>query len=232
MSILEDVTKLIYPPQCSICNNALVSSEELFCLKCLSRLPLINNYSLCDFDFCSRFIGRIKINYGFSFLNYQAKGDLDLFFKKIKYHGVQKSGYEMGKIWGLSLIKNFNKIPSFDYIVPVPMHKKKIAKRGFNQAEEIANGLASIINVPVETSGIEKIKSSSSQTKKDKILRFQNLKGSFELKNPQIYENKHILLLDDIITTGATLESLASEISRSKTTIISICALAMTKKNI
>ena len=143
----------------------------------------------------------------------------------LKYKGNTEVGENLGKLLGHRLQKSslYSKI---DLIIPVPLHPKKEKKRGYNQSECIANGLAEVLQTPVDTNCLTRIKATDSQTKKGRYTRYENMEEVFSLVQPSAIADKHVLLVDDVITTGATLEACANALLKKGASQISIAAIA------
>ena len=158
-----------------------------------------------------------------------------MFFKRIKnkilhalkYKNKPELGIEIGEKYG-NILKNIDVFKSADCIIPVPLHKKRLKKRGYNQSEMFAKGLSQSMNIPIDVISLQRIAYTETQTKKNRLLRWENVKEKFSLVDDEHIANKHIILVDDVITTGATIESCAQELAKAENTKISIIAIACT----
>jgi ComF family protein len=223
-SILNSWEKLLFPDLCVSCKTALVNHENHLCLTCeleLSQVPERINLS-------HKFVGKSLIEFTASMYAYKPKSVAANLIEDLKYNGNQTVGVFLGEKLGEFL--NTQKLPNdIDFIVPVPLQKSKLYKRGFNQSLLIANGLASKIDLPVNTNAIKRIKQSISQTKKGRLARWLNVSEVF-VANKQEVENKHILLIDDVLTTGATIDACATvalEAGARKVSIVTVCAAVL-----
>ncbi len=170
------------------------------------------------------FWGRINIKAATSFLFYSKQGKVQNLIHHLKYRRQKDVGIELGKLFGIELQKSpFYK--DLDFIIPVPLHPKKLRKRGYNQSLVIAEGLKKSMGIDVFT-GLQRKIHSSTQTKKSRYERWENVKDIFKIENPEELENKSILLIDDVLTTGATLEACATVLSDVPNITISIATLA------
>lgn len=222
---LSDFISLIYPDLCLGCGKLLVEGENLICFDCIVRMPRTNFHKIENNKVEMIFWGRVKIERASSFFIYQKGSIWQKVLHKIKYKGFKDAGYELGKNYGYEL-KDSDYFKDIDYIVPVPLHPKKERKRGYNQSLYIAEGLSSSLDKPVEKNNLYRSKYTNTQTKKGRYERWENVNSIFSIKSKEIYENKHILIVDDVITTGSTLEACANAILQCKGSKVSIVTLA------
>lgn len=228
MKFLTNLISLFYPDLCIICGNNLVEGEQFLCLHCLHKIPK-TFYHLRDSNPAEqRLRGKIPYEKISSFLYFEKGGETQKMIHQIKYKGNKKFARWLGELMAEDIKKStfFNDI---DYIVPVPSHKKRIRQRGFNQAEELAKGISQTTNIPINTDCLQKTGSNISQTRKGVYERWINNQYVFSLKDEHSFSGKHILLIDDVMTTGATLESCAQCITTCNNTKISILTLAITR---
>jgi len=190
-------------------------------------LPVTSHYRDTDNEVAQLFWGRVPVQHAASYIVFTKGSRYRDMLHEIKYRGQYETGMILGKMFGKLLSESsFNDV---DLIHPVPLHKTKLRKRGFNQSEWIARGISIAMDKPLYTNLIDRIEDSVTQTKKGRYERWLNMKGMFRINNEHLLLNKHILLVDDIITTGATLESCAGEFMHVKGVKISIAALAFAK---
>lgn len=223
---VKDLTSLIYPHRCYACGENLADYEKYICLKCTYDLPRTNFHLEKDNPVCRLFWGRVNILNACSFLYFNKGGKLQTLIHKLKYEGRSEIGEELGRLFGLELYKSAE-YSTVDLLVPVPLNSKKEKKRGYNQSMKIASGIAEILKAEVCDSCIERPVYGESQTNKGRYERWENVEKAFILNDSQLLEKKHILLIDDVVTTGSTLEACANEILSIKDTIVSIATLAM-----
>ncbi len=221
---VNNLINLFYPNVCQSCGNALNQQEEVICISCELRLPK-TGFHMHDENPVSRvFWGRINIKAATSFLFFSKQGKVQNLIHQLKYRRQKDVGVELGRLFGIELQKSpFYK--DIDFIIPVPLHPKKLRKRGYNQSLVIAEGLKESMGVDVFT-GLQRKIHSSTQTKKTRYERWENVKDIFKIENPEELENKSILLIDDVLTTGATLEACATVLSDVPNISISIATLA------
>jgi ComF family protein len=222
-NIATDFINLFSPRICPSCDEVLLRNENFLCTKCLYYLPKTNFYKDAKNEVARMFWGRAFIENATSFLYFQKGGLAQTLLHKLKYKGQQEIGYELGKLIGRDLLETaFNET---QIIVPVPLHKNKLRKRGYNQSECIARGIAEIMGNPVNHT-LYKILPNSTQTKKHRYDRWANVEGIYAIRDKESIANKHILLVDDVITTGATLEACANALLQVENVKVSIVTVA------
>ena len=221
----DDFLSLLFPRICYGCGNHLIRDEYLICTECYVVIPRTNFHAKKDNPLEQVFYGRCKIESAAAFSYFNKGSRIRKLIHNLKYNGAKEIGRELGKIYGLSL-KSSDFLDGIDFIVPVPLHKSKERTRGFNQSETIATGISEAAGLPLITNVIERRVATSTQTKRSRTERWDNVEEIFALKNPDLLAGKHILLVDDVITTGATIESCVNEILKAEGAKVSIAALA------
>jgi ComF family protein len=224
--LLVDFLHLIYPNNCFVCNESLVENESFICLSCLHKLPKTNYHLQQENPVEKLFWGKVEIENACSFLFFEKGSSVQKLLHQIKYKGEKELGEELGKHFGNTLLES-NKYSNIDLIVPVPLHKKRYNKRGYNQSEWIAKGLAEKLKCPIEINGIVRRVENETQTKKGVYERWENTQDIFSVTDSETFVGKHILIVDDVLTTGATIESCAECFSEIEGTKISIATLAV-----
>lgn len=224
MTFLSSLLDIFFPRTCAGCNNSLSTGENLICTDCLYQMPKTGFWNENENPVARIFWGRVYLQNVSSFLHFQKGGRLQNIIHNMKYKNIKEIGTFLGKLYGYELknIPNSN----VDLIIPVPLHKSKLRKRGYNQSEYIARGISEVLNLPVNTNSIERYIASDSQTRKSRFERWENVKNVFKIVEPQSFIGKHVLLVDDVITTGATLEACARAILEIPGTKVSIATLA------
>lgn len=225
MKFFSDFINLFYPKVCESCGKNLISDENVICLECLYNIPKTNFYKESENIVERLFWGRVELEHAASYFHYTKGSVFQKLIHKLKYKGKQEIGVELGKLLGEALRKS-EFYDTIDILVPVPLHPKRLKHRGYNQAKCIADGMAEIMNLPIDEKNLVRTKATETQTKKSRIARWENVENIFILKDPAEYENKHILLIDDVVTTGATLEACAHGILKAKNSKVSIAVLA------
>jgi ComF family protein len=223
---LDDFIHTIYPLQCNACGKMLVKYEDLICTHCRYHLPYTNfHLNPSDNALLIRLAGLSDIRLGMSMLYFQKEGRVQNILHNLKYNDTPQLGYLLGKWYGAKLTEHgFNL--EFDAIIVIPLHKTKLKKRGYNQSEWIAKGLSEQMNIPIWEQALIKTKATQSQTRKSRKQRLLNIKDSF-ITNPKYdFESKRLLIIDDVLTTGATISTAIKVIQEKKCTDISVVTLA------
>lgn len=221
----SDIIDLFFPKLCVTCGGRLISQEKYLCMNCWLDLPVTNFHLNAENKVAQLFWGRLPIQNATSFFSYKKGSRYQDLVHFIKYKGLKELGFETGTRFGfvLSQAKTFSDI---DIIVPVPLHPLKQKKRGFNQCDWIAEGLGESLQKPVVKENLFRKTYTSTQTNKNRFERWKNVEEIFDLKHPNNFTDKHILLVDDVVTTGSTLEACAAQILKIENTKVSIVTLA------
>lgn len=222
---LNDLLELFYPSLCITCGDRLVSQERYICMKCWLDLPVTRFHQDADNRVARLFWGRVRIEQATAYFLFRKGSRYQKLIHAMKYKGLKELGHEAGRRFGESL-RESDHFASVDLIVPVPLHPRKEKKRGFNQSEWIARGMGERLQKPVVCDHLKRTVNTATQTRKGRFGRWQNVQGVFHLENAAHFENRHVLLVDDVITTGSTLEACAAEILKIPGTRVSISALA------
>jgi len=224
---LEDIASLIYPQVCCACGNTLFKHEEVVCNQCYVSLPKTNFHLDPQNPVQKIFYGRAEVKLAASFLLFQKKGGVQKMLHALKYRAKPEVGHLLGKWYGADLKKN-HVFAGCDCIVPVPLHKKRLRKRGYNQSEYFAKGLSEELQVPVLNGVLLKKHFTETQTYKTREERWQNTLHSFEMKNAEVLKDKSILLVDDVITTGATTEACVMQLQKASKAPVYVASIAYT----
>ncbi len=225
MTYLSDFFALFFPRLCPACHNALLKHEEVLCTLCLFQLPKTGFHLLPDNPLCTMFWGRVPLAHVAACCFFRKGGRVQRLIHLLKYHGRQDIGHYMGRMYGQQLrLSGF--YDHTEVIVPVPLHPKKKRKRGYNQSECIACGLAESLQIPIDCKTLIRTTASESQTRKSRYGRWENVKEIFAVSDLKALEHKHILLVDDVLTTGSTIEACAAELLKIKGVKISVATLA------
>ena len=228
MKCLKDILHIFFPKVCMCCSEHLGNNENTICLICRHDLPL-TLFSSHEKNLVEQtFYGRIPLQNGTALFYFLKKGKVQQLIHNLKYNNQQQIGYFIGNWLGDEIIAS-NRFKNLDCIIPVPLHKKKIKKRGYNQVTTFGEGLSKKLNIPFYEDILTRISSTKTQTKNIRIDRWKNVQELFFVQNNSILENKHILLIDDVITTGATLEACYKALNKAKHLKISIACMAYTK---
>lgn len=220
---------LFLPHHCAGCGSDIMSRQQVLCLQCIDRLPVTQFHRHANNPVEKIFWGRIPVTNAASFLYFSKDSLLQKLVHQLKYNGHKELGLFIGRKMGEALVQT-NRFAGIEALVPLPLYAARERKRGYNQAALLCQGMAEIIRVPVLQNSIRRRMSSDTQTTKNRIERWQNMQGKFELRQPQTIRGKHILLVDDVITTGATLEACGQELLAAGNTLLSIMTMAYTTK--
>jgi len=224
-SYLADFISLLFPELCQACGQSLNKQEDIICTACLYDLPYTEFHLTNDHIVAQQFWGKIKVQNSYAVLYFTKGGKVQHLMHQFKYKGQQKIGNLLGRLAGQQLLSN-PEFSTVDLIIPVPLHKSRMKMRGYNQSKCFAEGIGEKLNLPVSDDNLLRIKATETQTKKSRIMRFENMKEVFMLKNPSILTNKHILLVDDIVTTGSTLEACGNVLLAVEGLKLSIATIA------
>lgn len=226
--IWKDFFYLLYPDLCLCCGKPLLRSEQLICLECLGHLPKTQTHLQRDNMVCKLFWGRSDIAFAASFLSFSKGGNVQHLIHLLKYKNKPEIGVLLGRMYGYYLMESIH-FHDIDVIIPVPLHSSKQKKRGYNQSECIACGLSESMNKPVDKQSFVRIHFTETQTRKNRISRWENVQEVFTVVKNEAIENKHILLVDDVITTGATIEGCVQALQKDRNVKITVVSLATTQ---
>lgn len=224
--MFHDFLNLFYPRICHICENILINNERVICTNCRHELPIINFPLDNDNPVQKVFHGRVKLEHATSLLFFSKKGNVQKLIHQLKYRGHREISEFLGIWMGARLVEE-NCDLQIDAVIPVPLHKKKLKSRGFNQVEDFGREIAKSLSVPYIDNVLLKRSFTTTQSLKARFSRWGNIEETFVLVNPQLIHNKHVLLVDDIITTGATLEACSNVIKQAGNVKISIASMAL-----
>lgn len=199
--------------------------EEVLCVRCLADLPRVRVASWENNDIARIFWGLVPIEKGISFFHYAQHSPYSRILFELKYHNHPEVGKIMGRMMAEEL-KTTGFFDGIDLIIPIPLSPKKKRQRGYNQSDWIAQGISEVTGLPVDTTSIARTKSNPSQTTLDHRQRRENVRDIFAVRHPESVEGRHILLVDDVITTGATMLSCAETIARACRVRFSVLSLA------
>ena len=225
MQLTDDFLQFFFPDLCVACKQILNRQEKVLCTHCLYHMPRTEFHKDPENPVSQLFWGRVKIEHAGSFFYFNKGSAYQPLIHKLKYGGRSDIGIEMGKAFGAELRKSPFAIA--DMIIPVPLHPKKLKIRGYNQSEMIAKGLSMSLKLPVSNEILIRSESTDTQTRKSRFERFRNVEGKFLVASEELLEGKHVILADDVVTTGSTLESCAIAILGAKNTKVSILTLAV-----
>lgn len=223
--LVHDLVSLFYPRVCLACGNVLYKSEQILCFPCLYHLPKTNFHLKADNACMQQFWGKIDFKAAASCYYFTKAGKVQHLIHQFKYKGYKEIGSYIGQLYGPELKKS----PDFETIsavVPVPLHPRKQAKRGYNQAEWFALGLSEGMKITLDTTTLIRSKASETQTRKSRFMRYENVKEIFEVTDTSRLAGQHVLLVDDVITTGSTLEAAGNALLSIPGISVSVASIA------
>jgi ComF family protein len=228
ISHLRAFGRLFYPVNCGACGEALVDQERQICTFCQLSLPVTNFHRETINPLNDLLKLRLRVDFISSFLLYDKGLMTQNMLHAIKYKGQNLLATHLGELYGYEIKNAIEKKP--DCIVPVPLHKRKLRERGYNQSESWAEGLAKSIGTPVDNTSLKRAIYTTTQTQKTRLERVSNVENAFALQNPDQLKGKHVLLVDDVITTGATLEACGLRLWTAGIASLSIVTIAYAVK--
>jgi ComF family protein len=228
-SLLSDFKQLFYPHICSGCGTDILSAGNMLCAKCFVTLPSTLYAQYANNPIEKIFSGRLKIEAAHAEFYFAKESLIQHLVHQLKYKSNKEIGIYLGEMMGRSM-QNSKRFHSVDALIPLPMYPDKERKRGYNQAAVICEGMSQVMNVPVYNNVLVRGRFTETQTKKHRTERWENVEGSFAIKNEERIRGKHLLLVDDVITTGATLEASGSRLLKIEGVKLSIATLTTATK--
>lgn len=223
--MLRDFLDLFFPHYCLTCTRTLVKGEELICSHCFYDLPQTTCHQELDNIVAQKLYGRIPISRALALYKFRKTGRVQKLLHHLKYKRKPVIGQILGKRYG-AILKEARLDQVFDLIVPVPLHRSKLRQRGYNQSDYFAQGLAEILGLPWNNRCLRREKATATQTLKGQLERFENLQNAFQVIDSKAIRDKHLLLVDDVITTGATLEACSTVLLAAGSREISVATIA------
>jgi ComF family protein len=223
--LFNDFIHLLYPHNCAGCGSDLLENDQSICIHCYTNLPETNYAALPGNPIEKIFYGRLNVEHSTAGYYFSKSSVLQRLIHQLKYNGNIEVGHQLGQWLGLQLQKS-NRFNSIDALIPLPLFPSKEKKRGYNQATVLCEGIAEIMNIPILNNVLLRKRYTDTQTKKGRTERFRNVDGSFEVSDIDALHQKHVLLVDDVITTGATLEACGLVIKETENVRLSIATLA------
>ena len=225
MKLLKSLLNLLFPRVCAACGNILLEGETDVCTTCRYLLPK-TGYELNPTNpLAQMFYGQMPFNAVMAEFFYSKTGKVQHLIHGLKYHGCRENGVFLGREIGKSLLQAPD-YQGIDTIIPIPLHPKKEKMRGYNQSSVIAKGISDVMNINVDEKSMRRAVFTDTQTKKTREQRWNNVENIFVLNRPEMLKNKHILLVDDVITTGATLMSAGKALMQVEGIKISVATVA------
>lgn len=207
MGWFNDIRSIFFPKRCFACESVLHSGQEAICADCRSHMPFTFYWMIKDNYLTDLFAGRMLLDGASALFYYEHGSQYREMIHDMKYRSAYEVADVLGQIYGYYIAQS----PYFkgiDLIIPVPLHRKRLLSRGFNQSEVFARGIEKQCDLQVETKALKRVKNTDKQaTKKDAHQRWENVEDAFELKRPDLLAGKKIMIVDDVITTGSTIEA-------------------------
>ena len=224
--MLNHLLNLFFPKSCAGCHTILLSDEKVICTYCRHEIPLTNHHQMEENEIFQKFYGRITLEFGAALFYFHKKGIVQEMMHQLKYKGNQEVGKMVGE-WYVSELKSLEQMKDIDYIFPVPLHKRRFRERGYNQVTTFGKALSQNLNIPYEETVLQRKLYTKTQTKKSLLGRTDISKTIFDVSFSEVHHGKHFLLIDDVMTTGATLEACSKVILTIPDAKISIVCMAM-----
>lgn len=221
------MAQLFFPKLCAGCGSDILDEEQMLCLACLDKLPLTSFALHASNPVEKIFWGRLPVTAASAYCYFTRDSVLQTLIHRLKYKRDRETGFFLGQLMGRALA-DANRFHGIDALVPLPLHPEKERKRGYNQATVLCNGMAATWGKPVWDNILTRVSRTETQTRKSRAERWQNITGKFELNPGRLSKGKHLLLVDDVVTTGATLEAAGAVLLQMENTRLSIATLAYT----
>lgn len=229
LDLLDDLLQLVFPRLCACCQKYAVSEKAILCPYCEIEITVTKYHLQIENDCTLRLEGRTSLHSGTSMYRFYPQGRVQQMIHRIKYQRQWDIARRLGYRYG-SLLRTSQIYRPVDYVVPVPLHMRKLRKRGYNQSSAFARGLAEAMGIDWSDKLLKRVRDTASQTHKTRLERLQNVAGAFELKKSTVLEGRNVLLVDDVLTTGATLEACIEEVQKANPRSVSFATIALAEK--
>lgn len=226
----QSLVNLFYPNACLVCNNTIPGNGQTVCYKCVAAMPETNFWLDNQNRLIKRFAGRVDVHAAVALYRFNKGAGVQQLVHALKYHGRKDAGTFAGTLMGHKLLETGSIIQQVEVVVPVPLHFKKLRKRGYNQCDYFAEGIADVLGVPWLPDAIVRNSENISQTQMSRYDRWGNVAGIFDVQNTNALTGRHVLLVDDVITTGATAEACLQAIAALPGTRVSFAAIAAAER--
>lgn len=225
--IFTDFISLFYPRYCFACDQGLAKGEDTVCSACMLELPRTHYHTGSENALMNRLQGRVPLQFAAAFFLFRKRGKVQRLLHQLKYNNHPEIGHTLGQVYGHDL-REYHVDQKVDVIIPVPLHISRKRKRGYNQSAEFGKGLSKSLDKPCREDVLVRITQTETQTKKTKLKRWQNVKEVFHVAKPDELYQQNVLLVDDVITTGATIEACAKMLLEAGCKSVSIASIAYT----
>jgi ComF family protein len=224
--VLQDFISLFYPRYCLGCYGALVKGEEMVCTECMVEMPQTGFHLDYENPLKKRLSVRIPLQYGMALFRFTKSGSVQGLLHTLKYKSQPEVGIALGKLYGEKLVAA-GLHREFDLIIPIPLHSARRRKRGYNQSAKFAEGLSEKLHIPFSDNLVLRKIKTETQTRKSKLSRWENVREVFEVSDTQAIVNKRVLLVDDVVTTGATIEACGQMLLNAGCRNLSVACIAV-----
>lgn len=225
--MFENLINLFFPKSCAGCHSFLLKNEIVICTACRHEIPQTNHHKNSTNETMQKFYGKIPVEFAASLLYFHKKGIVQEMIHKLKYKGHEEIGETLGH-WYSEELKNVSELKTIDMIIPVPLHQKKFKERGYNQVTMFGKSLSKGLHIPFVDNVLVRNVYSKTQTRKNLLGRTDVIENIFDVDYSEIHHNKHFLIIDDVITTGSTLEACSRALLKIPGAKISMVSMAIT----
>ena len=230
-ALINDFVDLLFPTLCIGCSQSLGANEKVLCTLCRIKLPETGQHQEpYDLNLLNKFAGKVPIQFVASYVYFTKGGIVQKLIHQIKYKGQKEAAKEMASWYGQQLKLESSIANQLDMLVGVPLHKSRYNQRGYNQADWIAEGIAEALGVPARTDVLIRKRFKASQTRKNRMERWENVKTVFDVPDYREVEGKRIMIVDDVLTTGATIEACAIELLKGGCQWVGVLTIAATHR--
>jgi competence protein ComFC len=224
----RDLVHVLFPDLCLSCNKEPKTADAWFCVTCIHQMPYTDHFEIGDNNVVKHFKGRVKIAHGAAILRFKDGSIVQNMLHQLKYKDRKEISEVFGKI-GAEKLRKCKLFPTPDIIIPVPIHRNKQKKRGYNQSSIFGKSIGNYCNIAFSEETIVKMKETESQTGKSRTERVSNVRDGFNIKDPESLKFRNVLIVDDVITTGATLEAVIQLVWQCQPTSVSVLSIAATE---
>ena len=224
--MFKSLINLFFPPVCAACKSFIGTNENVICTVCRHELPLTNHHLNPENEAFKKFYGRIPLEYASALLYFHKKGMVQELIHNLKYKGHEEIGTILGN-WYSDDLKNVAILNTVDVVIPVPLHKKRLKERGYNQVTNFGLAFSENFKIPLNNQILIRKVYSKTQSKKNLLSRTEGIEAVFDVVYSEEDKDKHFLLIDDVLTTGATLEACSRALLKIPGAKISIVCMAM-----